>query len=180
MANGPSTRLNRIDDFNKQLEILYENALKKKEDGKFEEERRKKILKKREERELEYRKWKSRQHQTAVDQAKAIFEWGTRIANDHRSSTIFGVQGGPMRVYTGQYLHCRRAGFGSYAELDLRKDGSFRYRERYKWMGYDPGEYFELDGPRMMARHLDPNYIKEVKQSIDSGKVWDAMARHLE
>lgn len=161
------------------IDYVYEKALEKQEKDRAEEEEWAKMLQAEDEKEAKYREWKSEQHEETLRLSKAIFKWARRFIESPRSGTIFKAAEGPVRIYTGQYLHCRPGEWGSYAMLDLRQDGTFRYRESYKWMGYAAGEHYQFKTAREMAETLNPGYVQEVWRSIEDNSVRKAMARNL-
>lgn len=93
-----------------------------------------------------------------------------RAFNALSSCTIFGSNWG----------HIKLQEFGSggcWSRLDMDKSGALGYGAGFKWMGTGPR--FPLKRNPETAKKLTYNYLKELHNAINTGKIYARIAKEL-
>lgn len=123
--------------------------------------------------------------------AEEILDWCEKFANSEKfrklvgidspkaQAGISGLKSGTVWIYTGGWGHEREDdGFGRWARLNLRDDGSLLYTVGYKWMC--PIDKMEFETAEEMAEKLTKEYLEELREYLLSGDVYDRLQECLD
>ena len=161
--------------------------VKEREKKKIEELR--KELEEEERKEEEYRKRKASVFNESFKTAEQIFDWAKKLLSHKEIDEVFSFFNGTLDagltlmnmipIFHGSGYHDTKPVEDRHAcaSLYLKKDGTFFYRERWKWA---EGIHLEIKTPEEMARKLDPKFIKETLNTIKTDKIWENISRFVE
>jgi len=172
-----------IDIIRKAIEAVKEAEKRKEMEEKKREEKEKRKMK-------EYQKYKESMFKESLNLAEQIFNWAKNLLANKEMEQIFSfinergfIDSGLVLkdmipiFYGSGYLDMKPVEDKyAYTYLYLRKDGTFLYRERWKWA---EANKIRIKTPEEMAKKLDPKFIKEVLNTIKSEKVWTTIANRI-
>lgn len=155
-----------------------------------EKEARERARREKREKEKFWRK-ESEQQEEKKGLAEEILEWCEDFANSENfrklvgidspevQARVSGLKSGTVWIYTGGWGHERGDdGFGRWARLNLREDGSLLYTVGYKWMA--PLEEMEFETAGEMAEELTREYLEELHEYLLGGDVYDRLQECLD